>query len=71
MNYNLEDLMVERIEFENYLAILVKTKNWTPVKIWCIGKSTKEWFLKMTTELSRHKGDIKELEKLIGYIKTE
>lgn len=71
LDYNLDDLTVERIEFENYSAILVKTKNWTPVKIWCIRKSTKEWFLKMTTELSRHKGDIKELEKLIRNIKTE
>lgn len=71
LDYNLDDLTVERIEFENYSAILVKTKNWTPVKIWCIRKSTKEWFLKMTTELSRHKGDIKELEKLISNIMTE
>jgi hypothetical protein len=71
LDYNLDDFTVERIEFENYAAILVKTKNWTPVKIWCIRKSTKEWFLKMTTELSRHKGDIKELEKLISNIKTE
>jgi len=71
LSHNLDDLAVERIEFENYLAILVKTKNWTPVKIWCTRKSTKEWFLKMTTELSRHKGDIKELEKLINNIRTE
>jgi Protein of unknown function (DUF2695) len=71
LDYNLDDLTVERIEFENYSFILVKVKNWTPVKIWCIRKSTKEWFLKMTTELSRHKGDIKELEKLISNIKTE
>ena len=71
LDYNLDDLTVVRIEFENYLAILVKTKNWTPVKIWCIRKSTNEWLLIMTTELSRHKGDIKELEKLISYIKTE
>jgi hypothetical protein len=71
LDYNLDDLTVERIEFGNYLAVLVKTKNWAPVKIWCIKKFTKEWFLKMTTELSRHKGDIKELEKLISNIKTE
>ncbi len=71
LDYNLEDLTVERIEFGNYLAVLVKTKNWTPVKIWCIRKSKKEWFLKMTTELSRHKGDFKELEKLMSNIKTE
>lgn len=71
LDYNLDDLTVERIEFENYLALLVKTKNWTPVKVWCIRKSTKKWFLKMTTELSRHKGDIKELEKLISYVRTE
>jgi hypothetical protein len=71
LDYNLDDLTVERLEFENYLAVLVKTKNWTPVKIWCISKVTKGWSLKMTTELSRHKGDIKELEKLISYIKTE
>lgn len=71
LNYNLDDLTVERIEFEKYLVILVKTKDWTPVKIWCIRKSTEKWFIKMTTELSRHKGDIKELEKLISHIKTE
>ena len=71
LDYNLEDLTIEQIEFENYLAILVKSKNWTPVKIWCIRKSSKKWFLKMTTELSRHKGDIKELEKLTSHIKTE
>lgn len=71
LHNKLDDLTVEQIEFENYLAILVKSKNWTPVKIWCIRKSTKKWFLKMTTELSRHKGDIKELEKLISNIQTE
>lgn len=71
LDYNLDDLTVERIEFENNLAILVKTKNWTPVKIWCFRKSSKNWFLKMTTELSRHKGDIKELEKLMNFVKSE
>jgi hypothetical protein len=71
LDNNLDDLTVERIEFGNYLAVLVKTKNWTPVKIWCIRKSTKDWYLKMTTELSRHKGDFKELEKLMTNIKTE
>jgi hypothetical protein len=71
LNYKLDDLTVEQFEFENYLVILVKTKDWTPVKIWCIRKSTKKWFLRMTTELSRHKGDVKELEKLISHIQTE
>jgi hypothetical protein len=71
LDYNLDDLTVERIEFGNYLAVFVKNKNWTPVKIWCINKSTKKWFLKMTTELSRYKGDFKELEKLLINIKTE
>lgn len=71
LDYNLDGLTVERIEFENYSAALVKTKNWIPVKIWCISKSTKKWFLKMTTELSRYKGDLKEFEKLLGHIKAE
>lgn len=67
----LEDLTVERIEFGNNLIVIVKTKNWTPVKIWCINKSSKEWFLKMNTALDRYTGDFKELEKLLINIKTE
>jgi hypothetical protein len=68
---NINDLTVERLEFNNYYAILVKTKNWTPVKIWCIKKENNNWHLKMNTELSRYKGDIKELEKLTNYIITK
>jgi hypothetical protein len=67
----LEGLTVERMEWENYLVVLVKTKKWTPVKVWCARKSTNAWFLKMTTEQSRQKGDIKELEKLTSHIKAE
>lgn len=67
LNYN-NDLVVDRFDFEDYSVILVKTKNWIPVKIWCFRKASEEWFLKMNTQLSRHKGDLKELEKLIKHI---
>ena len=65
LNYNLESLTTERLQLGNYSVIIVKTKDWTPVKIWCSKKENPQWFLKMNTELSRHKGDIKELEKLL------
>lgn len=68
LNYNLEDLTIERIQLGNYSAIIAKTKNWTPVKIWCTNKNNPQWLLKMNTELSRHKGDIKEFEKLLNNI---
>lgn len=67
LKYNLDDITIERIQLGNYLVIIAKTKNWTPVKIWC-NKENTNWFLKMNTELSRHKGDIKELEKLLNNI---
>lgn len=65
LNYNLENLIIDRVQIGNYSAIVAKTKDWTPVKIWCSKKENPQWFLKMNTELSRHKGDIKELEKLL------
>ncbi|WDF59616.1 DUF2695 domain-containing protein [Flavobacterium sp. KACC 22758] len=65
LNYNLEDLTIERIQLGNYSAIVAKTKNWTPVKIWCTNKVNTKWFLKMNTELSRYKGDIKEFGETI------
>lgn len=67
LKHNLDDITIERIQLGNYLVIIAKTKNWTPVKIWCNKENTK-WLLKMNTELSRHKGDIKELEKLLNNI---
>lgn len=68
LNYNLENLTIDRFQLGNYLTIIVKSKDWVPVKIWCINNEKPQWFLKMDTELSRHKGDIKELEKLLNSI---
>jgi hypothetical protein len=68
LNYNLEHLSAERLKIKDYLAILVKAKNWTPVRIWCIKNEVDGWYLKMATALSRYKGDIKELEKLLSSI---
>lgn len=68
LNYNLENLTINRLQLGNYLTIIVKSKDWVPVKIWCINNEKPQWFLKMNTELNRHKGDIKELEKLLNSI---
>ncbi|MBL0736366.1 DUF2695 domain-containing protein [Flavobacterium sp. GN10] len=68
LNYNLENLTVERLKLGDYTVFIAKTKDWTPVKVWCANKKNSSWLLKMNTELSRHKGDIKELEKLLSSI---
>lgn len=68
LNYNLENLTVERLKLGDYTAFIAKTKDWSPVRIWCANKENPNWLLKMNTELSRHKGDIKELEKLLSSI---
>ncbi|RZJ54471.1 MAG: DUF2695 domain-containing protein [Flavobacterium sp.] len=68
LNYNLENLIIERFQFSAYSIIIAKTKDWSPVKIWCINRENPKWFLKMNTQLNRYKGDIKELEKLLNSI---
>ena len=71
LNYKIEDLTVERIEMDNFFCLLVKTKNWTPVFYWFRNKFTDKWFLKMKTELGRHKSDFKEVQKLLKSISNE
>lgn len=66
-----EDLMAERIELDNYYCILVKSKNWIPVLYWIRSKLTEKWALKMKTESSRHKGDFKEVNRLLNNINVE
>jgi hypothetical protein len=70
LDRKLEDLTVERPEFENYTCIMVKSKTWTPVLLWCQPNQSAKWFLKMRTELSRHKGDLKEFSKLLNNIQV-
>ena len=59
------DIKMEDIDKWHFWCYGYHEKEVAPIDL------TKEWFLKMTTELSRHKGDFKELEKLISNIKTE
>jgi hypothetical protein len=68
---NLQDLTVERSEFKNFTCIMVKSKAWIPVLLWCKPNQSDNWFLKMQTELSRHKGDLKELSKLLDTIRVQ
>jgi hypothetical protein len=68
LNEDFENIIVEYPNFENYKSILVKTKNWTPVFIYLKHNINDGWFLKVKTELSRLKGDLKEIEKLITNI---
>ncbi len=53
-----------RYDFE---TAIVKTKRWLPVYIF-IKKAEATWSLIMKTELSRMRGDLKELEKLLMVI---
>lgn len=71
LNNNIKDLTVERTEFDNYYCIAVKSKHWIPIIYWFRQKTTDKWFLKMQTGLIRHKGDIKEFEKILNNIRTE
>ncbi|MBS7256668.1 DUF2695 domain-containing protein [Flavobacterium branchiicola] len=68
LRYNIENLSIERFHSNNYSVIIVKTKDWVPVKIWASSITNPKWLLKMNTELSRYKGDIKALEKLLNSI---
>jgi len=68
LDHNIEDLVVERPEIDNYTCILVKSKNWIPVFYFFRNNLTDKWFLKMRTVLSRHKGDFKEFSKLLSNI---
>jgi hypothetical protein len=68
LNHNLENLNIERLEIGNYAAIIAKTKDWAPIKIWLANNENPNWILKMNTEVRRYKGDIKELEKLLNNI---
>ena len=67
---NIDGLTVEREDAGQYTIVLVKSKNWIPVKIWTIDKNTKEWFLKMNTESKRYKGDLKEFKKRVKTMKV-
>jgi hypothetical protein len=67
LHYNLDNVTIERTQLGNYSAIIVKTKDWIPVKIWSYNNK-KQWVLRMDTEFSRYKNDVKELEKLLNNI---
>jgi len=71
LNYNLDDLIVERPTLENYCCIVVKSKNWIPVFYWFKNDLTDKWFLRMKTGSSRHKGDFKEFAKLSKSIQVD
>ncbi|MFV0293744.1 MAG: SMI1/KNR4 family protein [Paracoccus sp. (in: a-proteobacteria)] len=71
LEYNLDNLTIERPELENYSCIVVKSKKWTPVFYWFNSNLTDEWYLKMKTGLSRHKGDIKEFIKILKNIQVD
>jgi len=70
-NYNLDDLIVERPEIDNYSCVVVKSKNWIPVFYWFKSNLTDKWFLKMKTGSARHKGDFKEFTKLLNSIQID
>lgn len=71
LNYNLDGLIVERPEIDNYSCIVVKSKNWIPVFYWFKTNFTDKWFLRMKTGSARHKGDFKEFTKLLNSIQVD
>jgi Protein of unknown function (DUF2695) len=71
LDYDIEDLTVERPQLENFYCVLVKSKRWIPIIYWFKHKVTDKWFLKMQTGSIRHKGDIKEFEKILNNIRAE
>ena len=58
---------IEHCVIHSYETAIVKTKRWLPVYIF-IKKAEATWSLIMKTELSRMRGDLKELEKLLMVI---
>lgn len=71
LNYNLENLIVERPEIDNYFCIAVKSKDWIPVLYWFKSNLTDKWFLRMKTGSTRHKGDFNAFIKLLNFIQVD
>lgn len=71
LNCRSEDLIVERTELDNYFSLVVKSKNWIPVFYWFKSKGTDKWHLRMKTGISRQKGDVKEITKLLNCIELK
>ena len=71
LNCSPEDLLVERTELDNYFSVVVKSKNWIPVLYWIKSKGSYKWHLRMKTGISRQKGDVKEIAKLLNCIELK
>lgn len=60
---------IERCDLGDYEAVIVRTQGNTQVDVWCLPKTHTAWYLKVSTEIQRVKGDLKELEKLLKAVK--
>jgi hypothetical protein len=56
-------------EWNRFNFVTVKTQDWIPVLIWIKTAKEKSWGLLFRTELSRLRGDMNELKKLLRIIK--
>ncbi len=54
--------------FNEFDAVVVKSKDWIPVLIWIKPPETTNWLLLFRTESMRVKGDINELKNLLKNI---
>lgn len=56
-------------ELEGFERATIKTKDWIPVLTWIRRRGNESWGLLFRTELSRFRGDINELKKVLNNIK--
>lgn len=66
---NRPDCTIERIDWELYELVVVHLKSIITTKIYCKPKHTLRWYLDITTERQRYKGDLQEIKKLTTNIK--
>lgn len=65
---NRSDCTIERIDWEHYELVVVQLKNIITTQIYCKPKHTLRWYLEITTERQRYKGDLQELKNLVKHI---
>ena len=67
LDYDL-DFVINRDTYKNFEYVIVKTIRWAPILIYFKQQQTDNWVLKLQTEVSRFKNDLKEFNKILDYI---
>lgn len=62
------DFVIDRATYKNFEYVIVKTIRWAPIVIYFKQYQSDNWVLKLQTEISRYKNDLKEFNKILDHI---